>query len=214
MQTETIAHTIKTMEAQGLLMQPEELPSCNSSLQKGSLLSDEQPQLTEEQAKFLVKNSPDRQHIVCKNENQCFFGDSPTLSQLGRDYGSGFPKAWLVPQISNVSDYCGLKQVASEEQIRELAIIINHNYYWLKVDELLLFFFHFKSKKYKCFYSYFDPMVILDSLNIFLAERSRAYERREHEEREKQAELDRRNAISYEEYLRRKANVTLNIKQM
>ena len=64
-------------------MQPEELPSCNSSLQKGSLLSDEQPQLTEEQAKFLVKNSPDRQHIVCKNENQCFFGDSPTLSQLG-----------------------------------------------------------------------------------------------------------------------------------
>ena len=30
-------------------MQPEELPSCNSSLQKGSLLSDEQPQLTEEQ---------------------------------------------------------------------------------------------------------------------------------------------------------------------
>ena len=127
-------------------MQPEELPSCNSSLQKGSLLSDEQPQLTEEQAKFLVKNSPDRQHIVCKNENQCFFGDSPTLSQLGRDYGSGFPKAWLVPQISNVSDYCGLKQVASEEQIRELAIIINHNYYWLKVDELLLFFFHFKSK--------------------------------------------------------------------
>ena len=96
MQTETIAHTIKTMEAQGLLMQPEELPSCNSSLQKGSLLSDEQPQLTEEQAKFLVKNSPDRQHIVCKNENQCFFGDSPTLSQLGRDYGSGFPKAWLV----------------------------------------------------------------------------------------------------------------------
>lgn len=104
--------------------------------------------------------------------------------------------------------------MASEDQIRELAIIINHNYYWLKVDELLLFFFHFKSKKYKCFYSYFDPMVILDSLNIFLAERSRAYERREHEEREKQAELDRRNAISYEEYLRRKANGTLNIKQM
>jgi hypothetical protein len=39
---------------------------------------------------------------------------------------------------------------------------------------------------------------------MFINERARAYERKEQEEREKEAENCRRNAITYEEYLRMK----------
>jgi hypothetical protein len=39
---------------------------------------------------------------------------------------------------------------------------------------------------------------------MFINERARAYEHKEQEEREKEAENSRRNAITYEEYLRMK----------
>ena len=88
--------------------------------------------------------------------------------------------------------------------MRTLATIIANDYHWLKIDELLLFFFRFKSAHYLHFYSYFDPHVILGSLKMFINERARVHERKEQEEREKEAENSRRNAITYEEYLRMK----------
>ena len=39
---------------------------------------------------------------------------------------------------------------------------------------------------------------------MFINERARAHDRKEQEEREKEAENSRRNAITYEEYLRMK----------
>lgn len=192
-------------------------PSCNSSLQNKKLTSKEKTStadsLEEKQKAFLLENSPEKQYKICMNADLCFFGDSPTLAELSRDYGPGLPKAWLVPQISNLSDFCGLKQVASIEQIRELAIIINQNYYWLKTHELLLFFFRFKSNWYYNFYSYFNPMIILQSLKIFIKERIEAYDRHANDIYQKQLELDRSQSITYEEYQRRKANGTLDMDQ-
>ena len=88
--------------------------------------------------------------------------------------------------------------------MRPLATNITTDNHWLKIDELLLFFFRFKSAHYLHFYSYFDPHVILGSLKMFINERARAYEHKEQEEREKEAENRKRNAITYEEYLRMK----------
>ena len=191
--------------------------SCSNSLQKGNPLqndcNDTIP-FNKEYKDFLLANSPTRQFEVCRNENECFFGNSPTLAELCKNYGAGLPKAWLIPQLDNLSEYCNLKEKASTEQLRDLAIIIYNDYHWLKIDELMLFFYRFKSYHYKCFYSYFDPMVVLGSLKLFLVERNASYERAAQTRREKQAEIDRRNAITYEEYQRRKVCRAISNKEV
>ena len=48
------------------------------------------------------------------------------------------------------------------------------------------------------------PQVILTSLKQFLVERSRAYDRRDQEIRMREMEEDRKNAITYDEYLKMK----------
>ena len=133
---------------------------------------------------FLQDYSPDKQYIICQDADCCFFGDSHTLSELAKEYGNGLPKAWLIPQLVNLSEFCGLKERASAEQLKELALIIFQQYYWLKVEELMLFFYRFKCKYYLRFYSYFDPMTVLESLVLFTKERAEEYLRKENEERE------------------------------
>lgn len=113
---------------------------------------------------FLLSNSPDRQLEICNNSNLCYFGDSPTLSVVRLAYGSNIPEAWIVPQLLDASLFCGLKQDIDKSQMRTLATIIANDYHWLKTDELLLFFFQFKSAHYLHFNSYFAPNVILGSL--------------------------------------------------
>ncbi len=86
----------------------------------------------EQDMKLFLKNySPDKQYIICQNADSCFFGESPTLSELSKEYGSGLPKAWLIPQLVNLSEFCGLKERASAEQLKELALIIFQQYYYL-----------------------------------------------------------------------------------
>lgn len=146
---------------------------------------------------FLQDYSPDKQYIKCQNADSCFFGESPTLSELSKEYGSGFPKAWLIPQLVNLSEFCGLKEHASAEQLKELALIIFQQYFWLKVEELMLFFYRFKCKYYLRFYSYFDPMTVLESLVLFTKERAEEYLRRENEEREKK---EKKHWVEVQEY--------------
>ena len=153
---------------------------------------------------FLLANSPDKQLEICNSSNMCYFGDSPTLSVVRLAYGTNIPEAWLVPQLLDASLFCGLKQDIDKSQMRTLATIIVNDYHWLKIDELLLFFFRFKSAHYLHFYSYFDPHVILGSLKMFINERNRTYEHMEQKRREKEAEEARSKAVTYEEYLRLK----------
>lgn len=119
-------------------------------------------------------------------------------------YGSTAAEVWLVPQLTSVSTFCGLKEKVSEEQLFELATIIATNYHWLKVDELMLFFARFKATQYERFFSYFDPQTILASLKLFLAERNRAYDRCDQEIRMRKMDEDRKNAITHDQYLKLK----------
>ena len=164
-------------------------PLCKNSLKSSELClgtNDYNSVIAKEQdiKLFLQKYSPDKQYIICQNADSCFFGKSPTLSELSKEYGSGLPKAWLIPQLVNLSEFCGLKERASAEQLKELALIIFQQYYWLKIEELMLFFYRFKCKYYLRFYSYFDPMTVLESLVLFTKERAEEYLRKENEERE------------------------------
>ena len=111
---------------------------------------------------------------------------------------------WLSAEVQEACLYMGIKEMPDINQTEKLVKIITLQYGYLKVDELQLFFFNFCSAKYRHFYGTFDPSIIILSLRDFLNDRSRAYEEREQRERERQSEEWKKNAITYEEYQRRK----------
>lgn len=154
--------------------------------------------MREERARLLVEYNPDAQMRICHDTELCHFGDFPTLAEVGRSLGGGTPKAWLVPQLANLSEFCGCKNKITPQQTRELAAIIAQEYFFLKVSEVMLFFYRFKAGEYGRFYGNIDPMVITCALREFLRDRSEAIFR--HEDRRRQImrenETHRRRMLS------------------
>lgn len=68
----------------------------------------------------------------------------------------------------------------------------------------MLFIYRFKAGRYGRFYGSVDPLVIVESLRKFCEERSYAYDKHDAEIREQREKEDSKNAITYEEYLKRK----------
>lgn len=154
-----------------------------------------------ERDKFLVTFNPDLQREVCAYPDVCFFGGAPTLGLLNTTYGKSTAAMWLVPQLYNLSEFCGCKDKLSANQLKECASVISTEFSYLSVTELMLFFHRFKSGRYGRFYGSVDPLVITTSLRDFIKERSVAYDKHEQEERERQREEDaRKPKVTWEEY--------------
>lgn len=151
---------------------------------------------------FLEKFNPSFQMEICGNTKDCFFGDYPTLATIKANYGDTVPRAWLIPQLYNLSEYCGVKDKLEGTPLKETAFVIATEYYYLKVSEMMLFFYRFKTGRYGRFYGNVDPLVIATALREFVKERNAEYDRQEKEERERQAEISSKNAITWEEYCR------------
>ena len=143
-----------------------------------------QPKVTHQVLYFLQKYptieafykvfNPQRMVFVCQDPQYCFFGPSPTLTQIDIMYGPLSSAKWLVPLIADASLSCGLKEDVSENQLQFTAVAISNRYRWLKAGELMLFFFNFKAGFYERFYSYFDTQAIIRSFKSFLEERALA----------------------------------------
>ena len=97
-------------------------------------------------------------------------GDYPTLNDLRTAYGKQFAAAWLVPQIYDMSAFTGARNL-TEKQQEQLADILAVEARELKVTELMLFFYRFKTGRYGRFYGSVDPMVVTTALQDFLRER-------------------------------------------
>ena len=149
---------------------------------------------------FALEMNPDMQMQICHDERDCIMGEYPTLSQVKRDYGSNAPEIWLVPQLANLSEYCGARDKLTRPQLRELAWTIAHDFHYLKVSELMLFFRRFKSGRYGRFYGSVDPLVITKALRDFVAERNNAIDHYEREEKKRRLEEDRKDACTWKEY--------------
>ena len=152
---------------------------------------------------FMKANNPSVQLQICKDTDTCFFGDAPTLSILDHAYGKNSAEAWLVPQLAELSLCCGLKEDASKEQLRFIAVVIATDFHWLKTSELMLFFFRFKAGYYERFFSRFDPQTILLSLQEFIQDRARAWEIHDEEERRMKDAEHKARCISFKEYCKR-----------
>lgn len=152
---------------------------------------------------FVKKFNPSYQREICEKKDECFFGNYPTLAELKAAYGTNAPMIWLVPQLYNLSEYCGCKDKLTENQLEECAYIIASEYYYLKVSELMLWLHRFKAGKYGRFFGAVDPMIIVASLSDFLRDRNVAIEKHDSELRKIQQEIERSKAISFEEYCKR-----------
>ena len=142
---------------------------------------------------------------LCQHEEACFFGDFPTLSTIRKGYGSNAAVTWLIPQLFDLSEYCGCKGKISEEQMQQCATVIATTYHYLTVSELMLFFFRFKAARYGRFYGSVDPLVITSALREFVKERNMEYHRHEQEERERKERESKKNhkPITWDEYCMR-----------
>lgn len=190
------------MEQVGQIIQRQkrELTTQRTSLQglsqQTSLLKSKHGELSS----FLTKFNPDLQREICLRQEECHFGDYPTLGEVRKAYGDNAAISWLVPQLYNLSEYCGCRDKLQGKPLEECAAVIASEFYYLKISEVMLFLYRFKSGRYGRFYGSVDPLVITTSLRDFLRERIYAIEQREQEERNRKREEDAKNAITYEQY--------------
>ena len=133
----------------------------------------------EERQQLLRRYSPDAQYDMVNDEDEAFHGSYPTLSALKAMCGINMPVMWLLPQLYNLSEYCGCKDKLNERQMEECARIIANEYYYMKISELMLFFYRFKTGRYGRFYGSVDPMIITCALAKFASERIDAIRRYE-----------------------------------
>ena len=154
---------------------------------------------------FLTKNNPTAQVAVGRMGDNAHFTGSPSLVVLRKTYGDNLPTMWLLPQILDLVAYSNSKSTLDENQAYFLAEAIAQEYYFLTVDEILLFFYRFKLGKYCQFYGTIDPMRITKALDEFCEERVTAiaeHEKRE-EQRRREEEEKKAEKIDCEEYCRR-----------
>lgn len=164
---------------------------------------------TKEDARELLERfNPSVQHMCYKHHVRCISGNAPTLGGVGRVYGVQVAVDWLTIELNDYQNFVGVKEEnkAELDVVRELSRMIFGRYYFLKLSEMMLFFQQLKYGDYGEMYGYVDAVRILRALRSFIEERNVIIERLEQEEKEKKRASERKNAISYEEYLRREEN--------
>ena len=112
---------------------------------------------------------------------------------------------WLKIELNDYQNFVGVKEEnkATFDVVCELSKMILGRYYFLKLSELMLFFQKMKYGDYGEMYGCVDAVRILRALRAFVVERNIIIDRLEQGERERKQEEERKNAISYEEYIER-----------
>ena len=156
---------------------------------------------------FMLTFTSSHEAGYCRYVERCIFGSAPTLSQVNTAYGANTSAAWLIPLLTDVSEFCGCKEKITPKQIDALADIIVLNYGYLKVTELMLYFWWLKSGRYGKFYGAVDPMVITTTLHDFIKDRNALMARKESEDEERRQSEWKKNAVSYEDWRARHEKV-------
>lgn len=133
--------------------------------------------------------SPVLQPACAENPDRAYFGNAPTLMTLRCAYHDGAATMWLLPQLYDLGEYCGVKDRLDKGQLKQLAQIVTQEFSFLKVTEVMLFLYRLKAGCYGHFYGSIDPMVIMTALrHNFMRERADAIDK--HERAQQQAEWE------------------------
>ena len=151
--------------------------------------------------KFMIAMSPTQQVAVAQNRQEFIVGDFPTLNNIASAYGRTAPIQWLIAQIINLSEFCGVKDKLTGDQAEELAWLLAGDYSYYKVTQFLVFFHDFKMGKFGKFFGSVDPLVITTAIREFDKERIRIIAKQEQEEERRRLDEEAKNAITYQEWL-------------
>lgn len=185
--------------------------SCSASSQELQLkrVSSQEQQLKREYRsidQFCAHYNPDMQLSIGCEPEKCFFGPYPTLLDIQSTYNVS-ASYWLVPQLVDLSNFCGAKGKLQGKQLEQCAELIAQNYAYLKVSEVMLFIYRFKLGMYGRFYGTVDPIYIMMALRDFVSiERCRAIENRYYRMRKKGEQESAKKAVTYQQYLLIKQN--------
>lgn len=144
------------------------------------------------------------QSSVCSNRDMCFFGAYPELSVLRKKFGGNAPIMWLIPQLLDLSEFCGARDKFSKRQLSELAELIASEYYYLKISELMWFFRRFKLGDYERFYGSVDPQIIMMALRRFVVDRNDIISKHLSDEELHRLSEQQKGCVTYQEYLKLK----------
>lgn len=125
---------------------------------------------------LLLDYTPDRQATFARVPTKCLEGNSPTLADIRAFWGGRWAETWLEAQLKDLSEYSNTRDKILDYQLEETARVILEEFYYLKLSELMLFFFHFKAGRYGRFYGSVDPLVITQALQDFKVWRIRMLE--------------------------------------
>lgn len=117
--------------------------------------------------KLLTTFSPDRQQPFTADIVRALRGEAPSLGTIAVAYGRDIPKAWIVPQLVDLCKFTGCPGKLNRFQLDSLAGVIQHNWGYLKLTELMLFFQMFKSGRFGRFYGTVDGLIITEALQEF-----------------------------------------------
>lgn len=150
---------------------------------------------------FFCLMNPQIQNRLYKEQDRCYFGNCPTLSELNAVYNNDYiAQAWLIPQLTDLSEFCGVKEKINSFQCSQCAEIIANDFFYLKASEVMLFFAKFKRGEYGRFFGAIDPLFIINSLRLFCQERILIYEKKENEERLKENNEQKKYTCTWEEF--------------
>ena len=154
-------------------------------------------------AENIIKTfKPSKQYLCERNKRLTYMGASPTLSDMQLAFGIGKAEAWLMEQIQDLYVYesVNYQEKATVLQIEQTAGIIASSFYFLKLTELMLFFFRFKAGRYGKPYGNLNGREICNALNKFTKERIEDISRFEKEEEAKRINQPN-DGWTYDEYL-------------
>lgn len=156
--------------------------------------------------RFMTAMSPARQIDMAQNREDSIVGDFPTLNNIATAYGRTAPIQWLIAQLINLSEFCGVKDKLTGDQCEELAWLLSSEYSYYKVTQFLVFFHDFKMGKFGKFYGSVDPLVITSAIRDFDNERVRIISKHEEENERNRREEESKNAITFQRYLEIQGN--------
>lgn len=85
--------------------------------------------------------------------------------------------------------------------------MINAEYHYYKLTEIMLFFYLFKAGEYDDFYGTISPAAIMKSLKEFKKQRCSEYDTYIRRQNELQRERDMQGCIPYGEWLKQKNSI-------
>lgn len=154
--------------------------------------------------KLLTAYNPANQIRYCRDLQRCFLGHAPTIGSVAEAYGQETAESWLEIQLNDLSEFAGCKEKLTEAKRTEIAAMIFEDYPHFKLTEFMLFFHKFKKGEYGRFYGAVDPMIILNAVKDFNAERNQVHARRERQlEKERQAAAEMEAESLKARYLQR-----------